>query len=299
MLPKASAGGMNILTVLPILLVFGGCRGGDSPTSTKDSSPPKATEEGRAANYQAASELLAAVRAGDAAAVRSALQAGANPDLKDEEGAPMICIAAEKGLTDVAKILVEGRADLKVRTKFGLAPVNLSILGRHSDTAVLLINAGAEVNDGAALMSATHNRDLNMIKLLLDRGADLHFADDVYVRVAAKQGNAELVRFFLDRGADPRSLSEMRENALHNASYVNEPEVLEMLLAKHIEVNATQYTGKTALIIAASRGNLESVKTLLAHGADPNITDDQRKTALDYSQPDGDIQRALRAAGAR
>lgn len=42
--------------------------------------------------------------------------------------------------------------------------------------------------------------------------------------------------------------------------------------------------GTTALIAAVNNGNKEIVNTLLLHGARPDITDKQHKTAIDYAQ---------------
>jgi ankyrin repeat protein len=45
-------------------------------------------------------------------------------------------------------------------------------------------------------------------------------------------------------------------------------------------INATDGFGKTALLWASRRGDLDSVKRLLRHGADPNISDHMRRSPL-------------------
>ena len=46
------------------------------------------------------------------------------------------------------------------------------------------------------------------------------------------------------------------------------------------KVNAYDYDGRTALSIAASEGNLETVKYLIAHGANPLHRDIRNNDAL-------------------
>jgi ankyrin repeat protein len=45
--------------------------------------------------------------------------------------------------------------------------------------------------------------------------------------------------------------------------------------------------GRTALIMAAIRGNREIVSMLLDHGASPSAKDNDGKTALDYAREEG------------
>ena len=62
-----------------------------------------------------ASNLIGAIRAGDAIAVRTAIDA--NPELahsRDESGVSVVCLAVYLGREEIARILAEGRDDLDV-----------------------------------------------------------------------------------------------------------------------------------------------------------------------------------------
>lgn len=245
--------------------------------------------------------LLKAMRARDVDGVRAALAAGGDANSKDQTGDPLICDAADKGLTEIVGLLLEHGANIESRNSYGATPLYLAITFKHPETAAFLISKGAAIEDRQhnPLHIAVHTRDFATATLLLDRGADIHAENDAAVRTAAKAADVEMVRFLLERGADPRGVNDSQENALHVAAYRGNRELLEMILDKGVDVNARQYTGQTALFHAAALGNLEGVQTLLRRGADPNIRDEEGKTAADHAVRYPEVQAELRSASPR
>ena len=65
------------------------------------------------------------------------------------------------------------------------------------------------------------------MKLLLDRGADIHALDDIALRYAAFYRRAETVKLLLDRGAD---IHAMNDSALDSAAYFGYLEIVKLLL---------------------------------------------------------------------
>ncbi|XP_051180264.1 uncharacterized protein [Lolium perenne] len=109
--------------------------------------------------------------------------------------------------------------------------------------------------------------------LLEDLGLDVDVESPfgaTAIEAAMARQNVELVRYFLDRGANTGKLDTEGRTLLHFASKVGNYEIVKLLLLKGAHVNAINLGG-TALHIAASSGLDDIVKILLDHGADHNI----------------------------
>lgn len=84
------------------------------------------------------------------------------------------------------------------------------------------------------------------------------------------------------------------------ATHRGEADKIDMLLAYHANINATDAKGMTALITAAARRKPEIITLLIARGADLNLQDKNGQTALCHAimQKDQAAIIALALAGA-
>lgn len=90
-------------------------------------------------------------------------------------------LAAEKGSHNLIRMLLASKADLKLRDRFGKTALFYAIDMNHENTeaVAILIDAGADVNQEAndratPLMKAVERGHYNIVKLLLNRGANVH-----------------------------------------------------------------------------------------------------------------------------
>lgn len=72
-------------------------------------------------------------------------------------------------------------------------------------------------------------------------------------------------------------------------------------LGGNIDVNAADPKGRRALILAIEHGHVDIVRTLLAHGANPNLPDSHGTTPQIAAHARGnfEIQKALERSGIR
>ena len=73
-------------------------------------------------------------------------------------------------------------------------------------------------------------------------------------------------------------------DALVTATYEGEHELVKELLAKGADINVTNDSGETSVIVAAEFGYVYIIEILIAHGANINVKDNDGDTALDIAR---------------
>jgi ankyrin repeat protein len=196
-----------------------------------------------------AEELIAAVKAGDAAGVAAIV--GDQPELasiRDEEGISVLMLSRYRTNRAVTDALLSADPDLDVYEAAALGYLDRLRERLEEDPSRL----GALSADGYTA---------------------LHFA--------AFFAKPEAARTLLEAGApvDIVAANEMRVQPLHSAAAGHQPEICRLLLAAGADVNARQAGGFTPLHEAAQNGDPEMVELFLSAGADPLMATDDGKTA--------------------
>lgn len=127
----------------------------------------------------------------------------------------------------------------------------------------LLLEKGANVHaeeDHALRYSAEYGR-LEMVRLLLEKGADIHARDDEALRYSAMNGHLEVVRLLLEKGANIRAYED---ETLRLSAKNGHIEVVRLLLEKGANINAREHE---ALCFSARNGHYEVVRLLLEYGS--------------------------------
>ena len=120
---------------------------------------------------------------------------------------------------------------------------------------------------------------------------------------AAYAGNLEVVKLLLDRGADidRRANTKFRNTPLQVSLLTGQEEMAALLVARGADVRIEQAEGFTALHEAAQIGSEKVVALLLDAGADPNSRGNDGRTPLAIARKEGHEAAAklLQARGAR
>jgi len=147
------------------------------------------------------------------------------------------------------------------------------------------------------LLRATDVADVARVKQLIAQGANVNAHDEhgrTALMSAVRKGQREIVRMLLDAGADPNLQTSYGATALSMASG-HHPDIVRMLLDAGADVDK----GK-GLVQAAWYGQLEIVRMLLKAGADVNVQTRYECTPLFAASLNGhrEIVRTLIDAGA-
>ncbi len=137
------------------------------------------------------------------------------------------------------------------------------------------------------LTDAVKARDVALVMSLLAAGEDPQekVRSDYPLNGAAIFGPTETVALLLDAGADIERPGRDGLHPLHNAAGMGNSDIVALLLREGAAVDAKDKLGRTSLIYfaATAAANIETARLLLGAGADPNIEDMERWTALNYA----------------
>lgn len=247
-------------------------------------------------------QLVDAAEEGDIALMKELVSQGADINYQSSgmlatEFTPCMA-AAEEGQLIALQYLVEQGADFKKGHSGNETPITLAAKKRHQEVVLYLIDQGVDVNyqetnyGKTALLSAAEEGDVEYIKKLVTKGADLTIVDKKYYNVlmlACLHKNFEAANYFLNQGVDPNKGGPGGVTALmlavttqYKQSLTIKDEIknlIDILALKGADLNQQDGVGNTAMISAASAGHFGLMKYLEKKGADPTITNNNGTTA--------------------
>jgi uncharacterized protein len=156
-----------------------------------------------AKDNQGRTALMAAATSGHASVVDALFSAGADPNVSDAgHGTPMTYAAAEGHAEAMAALQTRG-------LKPNAGDLALAAAGCHTDAVRLALASGVSANgaegDVVPLLSAAGANCVDVVRLLLERGAHVNAKDhDGWTALikASQSGRADMVQLLMDRGAD-------------------------------------------------------------------------------------------------
>jgi cytohesin len=255
--------------------------------------------------------LEKAITSKDMALVKKLLSDGADPNAETENCHLPLFLAAWTGSGELVQLLLDSGAVATQRHR-----VFQEIALHHArsfNAALLLLQAGSDVNavstEGRTpLQIAASEGDLALIKLLLQRGADLNPGSHPFspLHAAVEKKRTKVVATLIQAGGDPNAVASEGFTPLMTAASSRSKQsvdIIKILLAAGANPNAQQGggDGRSPLWWAAVEGSVDAVKALVDGGAivDFKISKDGETalTAAVYQGRD-DTAAALLAAGA-
>ncbi len=159
-----------------------------------------------------ASNLGDLVKKGDVAAVKSALDKGA--EINEIDGVTALYIACETGNLELARLLINRGADVNLPLSWLRTALYAAVNGKYADIVKLLLDSGANPNQMAKgqtpLRLAAENGCLQCVISLVDAGADVNALTSERsppIHFAKLNGHDDVVAYLQNHGARPPAVA--------------------------------------------------------------------------------------------
>lgn len=219
---------------------------------------------------------------------------------KDSRGATPLMYAAAFGNAQQMKLLLESGADVNTQNTFHATA--LIWAGGDAVKSRMLIEHGAGVSvrtqqgQTPLMVAARRNGNADLVRLLLEKGADTKTPGDTTLIPAAQSGDVDIMRLLIENGANVNCVSpRIGETPLYHAAASGNVEAVRLLLAKGANPNSglknlTRVIGgstldigigkQTPLMWAAPTGSPKLIRALIDAGANVNAKDIQGMSPL-------------------
>jgi uncharacterized protein len=249
--------------------------------------------------------LLFAARQGKLDSARALIEGGADVNQAGADNTSPLLIAVVNGHYAVASLLLERGASPNVADANGRSPLYAAIDLRNqqwSQAPAPVLPQPAHLAMINQLLAAHADVSIKLTDKIGHRGSfDMRWSDmkgaTPFLR-AAWNGDIEVMRLLLEHGADAKVATDKNETALLllagagwplGQGYIRTDEeimaALDLLVKDlHMDVNAATSEGITPVLCAVFKGTNNVVQYLVDHGAKLDVKDKAGRTVITWAQ---------------
>ncbi|XP_060528049.1 serine/threonine-protein phosphatase 6 regulatory ankyrin repeat subunit A isoform X3 [Cylas formicarius] len=235
---------------------------------------------------ETALHIAARVKDGEKCALML-LKSGAGPNLATHDGNTPVHVAAKYGNLQTLLLLLADGGDPVYKNKKGETPLHLASRNCKPDVVNHLINYVKEhkgEDKASAYVNETTENDESALHYVCIVTKD---------EVATPHSDREVVKLLLENGADIRLQTKQYETAFHRVASAGNNEVLMEMIAHMTPTDAQKAlnrqnaNGWTPLLIASHKGHIDLVNNLLANHARVDVFDLEGRSALHLAAEHG------------
>jgi len=214
---------------------------------------------------------------------------GANPNTCDDNGRSGLHDVAARGDEKGVRLLLKYGARIDIKDKRDALPCQYIPKDKEE---LLLPKLVPEdwADDTERLIDAASNWRVREVEDFLAGGADVNTTDakgDSLLLLAAAEGDVDMVKLLLERGADPLHVGSKGCTVWHWIPFGHSLEIARLLLPLNKDIDAKAHNSATPLWYALMEDCMEMAEFLLGRGADPNASNGNGWTGLHEMASDG------------
>ena len=215
-----------------------------------------------AENYEVYDSEIYAKRFGDKIIKELVLNYGKDINQMGEEDIGGLYQAIKHNNIKAVKFFIENNANVEIAAYDGTTPLLLAIEENKPKIVELLIKEGkaniygsyAGETDKYPIYCAVKNKNLNMIKILLDNNFDLNREPSI-LSYAIENGNENIIKYLVEKGSDVDYTSINGMSVLYDAVLNLNPKLVEYLLEKGASIEGAGNSYIYGNIITAAAGS--------------------------------------------
>ncbi len=205
-----------------------------------------------------------------------------------KNGKTPLRLAAELGLLEQVRLLVEAGANLNSQDGDGVIPLRAAIEYDQKEIFDFLINNKADPNakssrNSSPLMMAIYYARIEIFNALIDLGVDINVENDYSYNAldfAALSGNGFMFDVLLDLGARLNFTKEKEWPIICSSAQGGNPDIIKKVIGLGAGINSSTSDGWGPIHRAAHNNMIPALVILLELGASPNHYINDGWTAL-------------------
>ena len=148
-----------------------------------------------------------------------------------------------------------------------------------------LIDNGLDINkpynDKLPLVVAIALNKVDIVRLLIDKGADVNIRSDDNLTPIMYTDNKKIAELLIENGANVNARDDEGQTALMQTENLK---VAQLLIDNGVDVNEIDNEHQTAIFINVRNDKTQMVRLLIDNGADIRIRDENDETILSYAE---------------